>query len=90
LPDVPLLAPAAAGLDDGARLAARIHLWQNADPPYAADNVHVLVHWLKDALLRTAATARQVSQRIVSLLRVSSMSSRRRLGSIQLSSDCAD
>ena len=25
---------------------------QNADPPYAADNVEVLVHWLKDAPLR--------------------------------------
>jgi nicotinate dehydrogenase subunit B len=27
---------------------------QNGDPPYAADNVKVLVHWLKDAPLRPA------------------------------------
>ena len=53
LPDVPLLAPAAAGLDDVRGLQPGF-IWQNADPPYAADNVHVLVHWLKDALLRTA------------------------------------
>jgi len=29
-------------------------IWQNADPPYAAENVQVLVHWLKDAPLRPA------------------------------------
>jgi CO/xanthine dehydrogenase Mo-binding subunit len=53
LPDIPLLAPAAAGLDDvrGMQPGA-IH--QNADPPYGADNVQVLVHWLKDAPLRPA------------------------------------
>jgi nicotinate dehydrogenase subunit B len=53
LPDVPLLAPAAAGLDDVRGLQPGF-IWQNADPPYVAENVHVLVHWLKDAPLRTA------------------------------------
>ena len=53
LPDIPLLAPAAAGLDDVRGLQPGF-IWQNADPPYAADNVQVLVHWLKDAPLRPA------------------------------------
>src|SRR5262245_31221526 len=53
LPDIPLLAPAAAGLDDVRGLQPGFIL-QNADPPYVAENVHVLVHWLKDAPLRTA------------------------------------
>ena len=53
LPDIPLLAPAAAGLDDVRGLQPG-YIWQNADPPYAAENVQVLVHWLKDAPLRPA------------------------------------
>jgi nicotinate dehydrogenase subunit B len=53
LPDIPLLAPAAAGLDDVRGLQPGF-IWQNADPPYAAENVQVLVHWLKDAPLRPA------------------------------------
>jgi nicotinate dehydrogenase subunit B len=53
LPDIPLLAPAAAGLDDVRGLQPGF-VWQNADPPYAAENVEVLVHWLKDAPLRPA------------------------------------
>jgi nicotinate dehydrogenase subunit B len=53
LPDIPLLAPAAAGLDDVRGLQPGL-ISQNADPPYAADNVQVLVHWLKDAPLRPA------------------------------------
>jgi nicotinate dehydrogenase subunit B len=53
LADIPLLAPAAAGLDDvrGMQPGA---ISQNTDPPYAADSVQVLVHWLKDAPLRPA------------------------------------
>ena len=53
LPDIPLLAPAAAGLDDvrGLRPGS---ISQNADPPYAADRVQVLVHWLQDTPLRPA------------------------------------
>ena len=53
LPDIPLLAPAAAGLDDVHGLQPGL-ISQNADPPYAADNVEVLVHWLKDTPLRPA------------------------------------
>ncbi|MGN6749813.1 MAG: molybdopterin cofactor-binding domain-containing protein [Xanthobacteraceae bacterium] len=53
LPDIPLLGPAAAGLDDVRGLQPGL-ISQNADPPYAADNVQVLVHWLKDAPLRPA------------------------------------
>jgi nicotinate dehydrogenase subunit B len=53
LPDIPLLAPAAAGLDQVRGLQPGL-IWQNGDPPYAADNVRVLVHWLKDAPLRPA------------------------------------
>jgi len=53
LPDIPLLGPAAAGLDDVRGLQPGL-ISQNADPPYTADNVQVLVHWLKDAPLRPA------------------------------------
>jgi CO/xanthine dehydrogenase Mo-binding subunit len=53
LPDIPLLGPAAAGLDDVRGLQPGM-ISQNADPPYTADNVQVLVHWLKDAPLRPA------------------------------------
>ncbi|HET8920504.1 MAG TPA: molybdopterin cofactor-binding domain-containing protein [Xanthobacteraceae bacterium] len=53
LPDIPLLAPVAAGLDDVRGLQPGL-ISQNADPPYAADNVQVLVHWLKDTPLRPA------------------------------------
>jgi CO/xanthine dehydrogenase Mo-binding subunit len=53
LPDIPLLAPAAAGLDDIRGLQPGL-ISQNADPPYAASNVQVLVHWLKDTPLRPA------------------------------------
>ncbi|HTE75789.1 MAG TPA: molybdopterin cofactor-binding domain-containing protein [Xanthobacteraceae bacterium] len=53
LPDIPLLGPAAAGLDNVRGLQPGL-ISQNADPPYAADNVQVLAHWLKDAPLRPA------------------------------------
>jgi CO/xanthine dehydrogenase Mo-binding subunit len=53
LPDIPLLGPAAAGLDDVRGLQPGL-ISQNADPPYRADHVQVLVHWLKDAPLRPA------------------------------------
>ena len=53
LPDIPLLAPAAAGLDNVRGLQPGL-ITQNADPPYVADNVQVLVHWLEDAPLRPA------------------------------------
>lgn len=47
----PLLAPEAAGLAQDNGLAAGL-LSQNADPPYEAENVGVVVHWLKDTPLR--------------------------------------
>src|SRR5262249_58214277 len=53
LPKIPLLGPEAVGLDQVRGLNA-VLISQNADPPYAADNVRVLVHWLKDAPLRPA------------------------------------
>jgi nicotinate dehydrogenase subunit B len=53
LPDIPLLGPAAAGLDDVRGLQPG-SISQNADPPYAADKVEVLAHWLKDTPLRPA------------------------------------
>jgi len=53
LPDIPLLAPAAAGLDQVRGLQPGL-ISQNGDPPYAADNVQVVAHWLKDAPLRPA------------------------------------
>jgi nicotinate dehydrogenase subunit B len=53
LPDIPLLAPAAAGLDDVRGLQPGL-ISQNADPPYATDSLQVLVHWLKDTPLRPA------------------------------------
>src|SRR5215472_15183306 len=53
LPNIPLLGPEAAGLDRVRGLNAGL-ISQNADPPYAADNVKVLVHWLKNAPLRPA------------------------------------
>jgi nicotinate dehydrogenase subunit B len=53
LPNIPLLGPEAAGLDQVHGLNAGL-ISQNGDPPYAADNVKVLVHWLKGAPLRPA------------------------------------
>lgn len=53
LANIPLLGPAAAGLDDVRGLQPGL-ISQNADPPYAADKVEVLAHWLKDAPLRPA------------------------------------
>ena len=53
LSDIPLLGPAAAGLDDVRGLQPGA-ISQNTDPPYATDKVEVLAHWLKDAPLRPA------------------------------------
>jgi nicotinate dehydrogenase subunit B len=53
LPNIPLLGPEAAGFDQVRGLNAGL-ISQNGDPPYAADRVEVLVHWLKDAPLRPA------------------------------------
>jgi nicotinate dehydrogenase subunit B len=53
LPNIPLLAPEAAGLGQPRGLNAGA-ISQNGDPPYAADHMRVLAHWLKDAPLRLA------------------------------------
>ncbi len=53
LPNIPLLGPQAAGLDSIVGLFAG-SLSQNGDPPYAADHIQVIVHWLKEAPLRPA------------------------------------
>jgi CO/xanthine dehydrogenase Mo-binding subunit len=51
LPNVPLLGPQAAGAKQPMGIATGL-ITQNASPPYAAANVEVLVHWLKEAPLR--------------------------------------
>ena len=53
LPNVPLLAPEAAGLEQMRGFNAGL-ISQNGDPPYAADQIQVIVHWLNDAPLRAA------------------------------------
>jgi CO/xanthine dehydrogenase Mo-binding subunit len=53
LPNIPLLAPEAAGLGQVRGLNPGL-ISQNGDPPYSADNVQVIAHWLKDAPLRPA------------------------------------
>jgi nicotinate dehydrogenase subunit B len=53
LPSIPLLAPEAAGLEHVPGLNAG-QISQNGDPPYAADGIQVIAHWLKDAPLRPA------------------------------------
>jgi nicotinate dehydrogenase subunit B len=53
MPDIPLLAPAAAGLDNVRGMQPGL-ISQNADPPYAAGGVQVVAHWLKDTPLRPA------------------------------------
>lgn len=51
LPNMPLLAPEAAGLDQVQGLTTGL-ITQNGDPCYRVPNVEVVVHWLKDAPLR--------------------------------------
>jgi nicotinate dehydrogenase subunit B len=53
LPNIPLLAPNAAGLDDVRGLQPGL-ISLNADPSYAADSIQVVAHWLKDTPLRPA------------------------------------
>ena len=53
MPSIPLLGPAAAGLDDIRGFNAGMTA-QNGDPPYAASAVQVIVHWLKGTPLRPA------------------------------------
>ncbi|MDQ2962292.1 MAG: molybdopterin-dependent oxidoreductase [Pseudomonadota bacterium] len=51
LPNVPLLAPEAAGIAQASGLSAGL-IFQNGDPPYAVPHQEVQVHWLKTAPLR--------------------------------------
>jgi nicotinate dehydrogenase subunit B len=51
--NIPLLGPQAAGLDDIVGLNPGL-ISQNGDPPYAANHIQVVVHWLKEAPLRPA------------------------------------
>ena len=51
LPNIPLLAPQAAGIEQPLGLSAGL-ISQNTDPPYDFPNVRSVVHWLKDAPLR--------------------------------------
>jgi CO/xanthine dehydrogenase Mo-binding subunit len=51
LPNVPLLAPAAAGIAQPQGLSTGL-ISQNGDPPYRVAHVEVRVHWLEDAPLR--------------------------------------
>jgi nicotinate dehydrogenase subunit B len=53
LPSIPLLGPNAAGLDNVVGLNTGL-ISQNGDPPYGAEHVQVVVHWLKDTPLRPA------------------------------------
>ena len=53
LPSIPLLAPEAAGLDHVPGLNTGL-ISQNGDPPYSAESIQVVAHWLKDAPLRPA------------------------------------
>jgi nicotinate dehydrogenase subunit B len=53
LPNIPLLAPEAAGLDHVPGLNPGL-ISQNGDPSYAAESIQVIAHWLKDAPLRPA------------------------------------
>jgi len=51
--NIPLLGPQAAGLDNVVGLNPGL-ISQNGDPPYSADHIQVVVHWLKEAPLRPA------------------------------------
>ncbi len=51
LPNVPLLGPGDAGIAQPMGLSTGL-ISQNGEPPYAAPNMSVVVHWLKDAPLR--------------------------------------
>ena len=51
LPNIPLLSPAAAGLQQPQGLATGL-ITQDADPAYPVPNVRVVAHWLRDTPLR--------------------------------------
>ena len=51
LPNIPLLAPAAAGLQQREGIGTGL-ISQNGDPSYSVPHVSVIAHWLKDTPLR--------------------------------------
>jgi nicotinate dehydrogenase subunit B len=51
--NIPLLGPQAAGLDNIVGLNTGL-ISQNGDPPYAADHIQVIAHWLNESPLRPA------------------------------------
>ena len=51
MPNVPLLAPAAAGIAQELGQFAGL-IGQNGDPPYAVKDMEAVVHWLKETPLR--------------------------------------
>ncbi len=51
--NIPLVGPQAAGLDNIVGLNTGL-ISQNGDPPYEADHIEVVAHWLKEAPLRPA------------------------------------
>jgi nicotinate dehydrogenase subunit B len=53
MPNIPLLAPEAAGLDNVRGNNAGL-ISQNGDPPYASGGIQVIAHWLKGPPLRAA------------------------------------
>jgi CO/xanthine dehydrogenase Mo-binding subunit len=53
LPNIPLLAPEAAGIEHVPGFNTGL-ISQNADPPYAAGSVQVVAHWLNHTPLRPA------------------------------------
>jgi nicotinate dehydrogenase subunit B len=53
LPNIPLLGPEHAGIDQQRGIGTG-QIQQNLDPPYAAKSVNAVAHWLKDTPLRPA------------------------------------
>jgi len=53
LPNVPLLAPAAAGIPQPMGISAG-QIQQNVDPPYQFPNMRAVIHWIRDTPLRTS------------------------------------
>jgi nicotinate dehydrogenase subunit B len=53
LPNIPLLAPEAAGIAQPLGRASG-QIQQNVDPPYRMPNVHAVVHWIADVPVRTS------------------------------------
>jgi nicotinate dehydrogenase subunit B len=53
LPNVPLLAPEAAGIPQPMGISTGL-IHQNVDPPYRFPNMRAVIHWIRDTPLRTS------------------------------------